>query len=52
MKNTIKKIWGAYLKHNEIYAYAHLQRFCFMYPEINDALYEKQMSLDLNNEKH
>lgn len=50
MKNTIKKMWQAYLKHNEIYAYAHLQRFGFMYSEINAAAQEKQMSLDIGEE--
>ena len=42
----MKKLWHAYLKHNEIYAYAQLQQFGYLKQEICTKIEDKQISFD------
>ncbi|MDC0534839.1 hypothetical protein OAO18_03405 [Francisellaceae bacterium] len=46
MKNTMKKLWQAYLKHNEMYAYAQLRQFGYISQDMHIQTTEQQISLD------
>lgn len=46
MKSKMKKLWQAYLKHNEMYAYAQLRQFGYISQEMHIQSAEQQMCLD------